>query len=55
MTTTTYLLRDIDDRLWRKVRERAKADGHSVRGLILQLLKAYASGRVTLIAVGDDD
>lgn len=55
MKTTTYLLRDVDVRLWRKVRDRAKAEGVSVRFLLVQMLTLYADGRVALVAVADDD
>lgn len=50
MKTTTYLLRDVDARIWRRVRDRAKTEGVSVRGIILYLLKAYADGRVAVAA-----
>jgi len=42
-----YLLRDIDARLWARVKARADADGRSLRGLIIWLLTRYAAGKVT--------
>jgi hypothetical protein len=36
-----YLLRDIDDNLWARVKARAKADGHNMRWVLLRLLQAY--------------
>lgn len=38
----TYLLRNIPLHLWRKVKDRAKAEGHSIRWVILKLLTEYA-------------
>lgn len=37
----TYLLRNIPLPLWRKVKDRAKDEGHSIRWVILKLLSEY--------------
>jgi hypothetical protein len=37
----TYLLRDIEPRLWRDVKTRAEREGHSIRWVLLQLLTRY--------------
>ena len=44
----TYLLRDVDDDIWARVRERAKGDGLTIRAVILLLLNAYAHGRISV-------
>lgn len=41
-----YILRNIDPDLWKRVKERAAAEGRSLRGLILWLLQRYADGKV---------
>lgn len=41
----TYLLRDIDDELWRKVKSKAAAEGMTVKDVILQLLAEWVKGR----------
>jgi hypothetical protein len=38
----TYLLRDIPDDLWERVKARAAVDGHGARTVILLLLQHYA-------------
>lgn len=38
----TYLLRDIDDELWRKVKSKAAAEGLTVKDVILELLAEWA-------------
>ena len=38
-----YLLRDIPDDLWVAVKRRATREGHTLRWVVLQLLKRYAS------------
>ena len=40
--TIDYRLRDIDKRLWTRVKERARSEGHPVRWVLLQLLTRYA-------------
>jgi plasmid stability protein len=42
----TYLLRDIDPDLWARVKTRAARDRHSVKDVILRLLRAYVGGRI---------
>jgi hypothetical protein len=42
VTPTTYLLRNIDPALWRKVKAQAARDGISVRDAILRFLVVYA-------------
>jgi len=41
----TYLLRDIDDDLWRKVKSKAAAEGMTVKDVILKLLAEWVKGR----------
>lgn len=38
----TYLLRNIPDDLWVRVKRRAAKDGHALRFVILKLLERYA-------------
>lgn len=45
-----YILRNIDDKLWARVKARAQADGLPLRGLILALLRAYADRVIHLTA-----
>ena len=42
----SYILRDIDPKLWERVKQRAGDEGRSLRGLILWLLAKYADGKV---------
>ena len=42
----TYLLRDIDDDLWARVKTRAARERISVRDVILRLLKAWVRGQI---------
>jgi plasmid stability protein len=37
----SYILRDIDDALWRRVKSRAALEGTTVKALIEQLLRAW--------------
>ena len=46
----TYLLRDIDDRLWTRAKAKADADGLSLRALLLALLRGYVTGAVSIAA-----
>jgi hypothetical protein len=46
----TYLLRSVDEQLWRRVTAQAKAQGLTVRTVLILLLDAYASGRVVVEA-----
>jgi hypothetical protein len=36
-----YILRDIDDELWKKVKSQAALEGVTVKEVILGLLRAY--------------
>lgn len=38
----TYILRKIDDSLWRKVTAQAQAEGQPLKWLFLRLLELYA-------------
>jgi len=38
----TYLLRDIDSSLWRRVKAKAALRGESIRDVILRLLTKFA-------------
>jgi hypothetical protein len=40
-TKASYLLRDIDRDLWKRIRAKAKADGLNMRWVILRLLESY--------------
>jgi hypothetical protein len=44
----TYLLRDIPEQLWRRVKARAAMEGKSVRDALLALLDKYAGSDETL-------
>jgi antitoxin component of RelBE/YafQ-DinJ toxin-antitoxin module len=46
----TYLLRDVDDTVWRAAQDRAKAEGLPMSTLIRLLVLGYAEGRVTVVA-----
>lgn len=37
-----YILRQVDDKLWKQFRKRAQADGHALKWVILELIKYYA-------------
>lgn len=37
-----YILRNIDPRLWERVKARADAEGHPLRWVLLRLLTKYA-------------
>jgi plasmid stability protein len=39
-----YILRKADDKLWQAFRARAATDGHSLRWLLLELIKRYVQG-----------
>lgn len=47
----TYLLRDIDDTLWGRVKQRARSDGLSLRMAIILLLRSYAEGKIVIQAL----
>ncbi len=40
-----YYLKDIDPELWRKVKSRAAAEGKSIKGVIIELLKEWLRER----------
>ena len=40
----TYLLRGIDDDLWRRVKSKAALEGISIRALLEELLRAWLKG-----------
>jgi hypothetical protein len=42
-----YILRDLPEGLWRRVKARAARDGWPLRALILQLLEDFAGERIT--------
>lgn len=50
---TTFLLRNVDDKLWTRVKARAKADDLSLRALIMALLRGYADKRVSVSAADE--
>jgi len=37
----SYIIRNADDQLWQAFRARAAAEGHSLRWLILELVRRY--------------
>lgn len=41
-----YIIRNVDDALWRKVKARAESEGRSIRWVIVELLKRYAKDGV---------
>lgn len=44
----TYLLRNIPDELWIRVKQRATREGHPLRFIILKLLEHYAKNGLNL-------
>lgn len=44
----TYLLRDIDQDTWTRVKAQAKTDNMTAKDVLLELVKAYASGEVII-------
>jgi len=40
----TYLLRGIDDDLWRRVKSKAALEGISIKALLEELLRAWLKG-----------
>jgi hypothetical protein len=44
----SYILRNINPDMWDSVKERAKAEGLTLREITLALLSAYAEKRVTV-------
>ena len=44
----TYLLRDIDQDIWARVKAQAKTDNMTAKDVLLELVKAYAAGEVII-------
>lgn len=36
-----YILRDADDELWARFKERAAKEGHTLRWLVLEMIRRY--------------
>jgi plasmid stability protein len=36
-----FILRKVDDELWKQFRERAQSEGRSLRWLVLELIRRY--------------
>jgi hypothetical protein len=47
---TAYLLRAVDDAIWRQVANKANHQGITIRAAIVLLLEGYASGRIKIEA-----
>lgn len=45
MKLTSFILRGIDMPLWNGVKKRAAKDGHSLRWVLLALLRDYKAGK----------
>jgi hypothetical protein len=41
MIMASYIIRDIDESLWRKVKSKAAAEGVTTKAIILRLLAAW--------------
>lgn len=41
-----FILRDVDDEVWARVKAKAKSEGRTLRGLILWLLAKYLEGKI---------
>lgn len=39
----TYLLRDVPDGLWNRVKDRAAKEGHTVKYIVIELLRRYVA------------
>jgi hypothetical protein len=48
---TSYLLRSVDDALWRRVAQQAETQGITIRAALMLLLQAYADGQVVIGAI----
>lgn len=48
MPTKSYTLREIDGDLMRRFKAQAAADGETTKAVLLQLMRAYADGRIEL-------
>ena len=51
MEVLTYLLRDIDPRLWLRFRERAASERIPMRTLLLHFVRLYTDGGIAVFAV----
>jgi hypothetical protein len=45
---SNYLLRNLDAEVWRRARDRAKSEGHSIKWIILRLVALYADRGIDL-------
>jgi hypothetical protein len=43
---STYVLRQVDEALWRRFKSRAAAEGLPLKYLMLQLIEAYADRKI---------
>lgn len=43
----SFILRDIDAALWADVKARADQQGHTLRWVLLALLRSYVQGNIT--------
>lgn len=41
MDTVSFILRDCDSTLWRKFKAKAKREGHTLRWVVLDLIRRY--------------
>jgi hypothetical protein len=47
---STYVLRAVDEALWRRFKSRAAAEGLPLKYLMLQLIEAYADRKIDVDA-----
>ncbi len=45
---SSFILRKIDPDLWVRVKVRATADGMTLKGVLLALLRGYAAGEILI-------
>ena len=50
--TRSKIVRDMPEALWARAKAKAKTQGLTMRGLIIQLLQAYVSGHVRVESSG---
>jgi len=43
MTGQNYLLKGVDELLWKALKARTSADGHTIKYVIVEMLKLYVS------------
>jgi hypothetical protein len=43
-----YILRQFDDALWQRFKARAQGEGRGLRWVLLELIRMYADGRVSV-------